>query len=95
MNPPRPPLPGNGAGEKLDADKPGGVLEVPTGTEIIRVRIVKVGRPTYWYAGLEGREFDCYRRGSSFVLVEDYDGDPRVPWRHVGPEDCEIVTADA
>lgn len=87
------PLPETLTSERLDFHKEGGVLEVPTGRETIKVRILRAARATYWYAGLEGREFDTYRRGDDFVLKEDYDAGPSQIWRHVGAEDCEIVTA--
>lgn len=65
---------------------------VATGIPTVRVRITKASRDSYWYAGLQGQEFDCYRyRRGEFVLKEDYDSGDAAPWRHIGMEDCEIV----
>jgi hypothetical protein len=55
------------------------------------IKILKANEPTYWYAGMEGKTFDVYRFGSSYVLAEDYDRGPEAIWRHIDEDDCEVV----
>lgn len=60
----------------------------------LTVKVIS-SRATYWYAGAEGETYDVYRFGSTYVVASDYDeergsGHP-LPWRHLRPEDVEII----
>jgi hypothetical protein len=56
-----------------------------------KVRIIKCGRSSWWYAKLVGQEFNV-RLGGSFdhILWEDYWNKVEV-MRHIAQEDCEII----
>lgn len=58
-----------------------------------RVRITKVGQPTYWYNGLVGEEFEVYycAQWKEYIVAEDFDLGLDTMWRHIPPGECEEV----
>ena len=61
--------------------------------EVLKVRIIKAQKPSYWYADLIGQVFEVYldEIHNKFIMKSDYDRGNNAAWGIISPEDCEVI----
>jgi len=58
-----------------------------------KVKILKSSKEQSWYRNRIGEVFETTSapNGKNFILWQDFTNKNAVTWRHIQPEDCEII----
>lgn len=58
----------------------------------MKIKIIKAGKPTYWYADSVGATLEVVdRHKEDYTLAEDYLLGEDAVWRHIAKDDCVIL----
>jgi len=59
----------------------------------MKVKIIRAGKPTFWYAAHVGATVEVVdKHRYDYTLKEDWERGDDAPWRHIFKADCVILS---